>query len=111
MATELGEKLQETQIELEKMKKEIQAKSEKLQADFSGLKDRVGTTEKELAALEARLNTEDIWSVRKQTDALTKKVTDLEAALAKAVADAAAFKAKVSGFFKEVFYNNPWGNR
>ena len=95
---------------IEKLKTEVILKETKiLQEQITDTKGRIGQAEKDVVTLRNTVSEADLPSLKAKTEEVSREVQQAEAEV-KALAKAAeAFKGQVSGFFQEVFYNDPWG--
>jgi predicted nucleic acid-binding Zn-ribbon protein len=94
---------------IEKLKTEVVLKETRiLQDQITDTKGRIGRAEKDVSVLGKALNEADIPSLKAKVQEVDREVVQAEADV-KALSKASeAFKAQVTGFFQEVFYNDPW---
>jgi|GEM_PF-1826740 len=107
---EIAQKLTCLGERIEKLKTEVILKETKiLQDQITDTKGRIDQAEKDVTVLKQALNEADIPSIKAKVQAVDRDVMQAEADV-KALGKASeAFRTQVSGFFQEVFYNDPWG--
>ena len=80
-----------------------------LQDQITDTKGRIDRAEKDVSALRQTLNDADIPSLQTRLQEVDREVTQAEADVKALAKVSEAFRAQVTGFFQEVFYNDPWG--
>jgi chromosome segregation ATPase len=95
---------------IEKLKTEVILKETKiLQDQITDTKGRIDQAEKDVSTLKQALKEADIPSLKAKVSEVDRQVMQAEADVKALTKAADAFKAQVTGFFQEVFYNDPWG--
>ncbi len=107
---ELGEKLASLSERIETLKNEVVLKETRvLHEQVAEASTRLDQAARDVDALRAALREADLPALASRVQEADRKVTQAEAEV-KAVARAVeAFKAQVTQFFEQVFYNDPWG--
>lgn len=95
---------------IEKLKTDVIFKENKvLQDQITDTRGRIDQADREVKTLQRTINEADLPSLKTKVGEVTVEVQQAEADV-KALSKAhEAFKNHVTGFFQEVFYNDPWG--
>jgi len=95
---------------IEKLKTEVIFKETKiLQDQITDTKGRVDRAEKDVKTLQATITEADLPSLKTKVTEVTVEVQQAEADVKALTKAQEAFRNQVTGFFQEVFYNDPWG--
>lgn len=107
---EIADKLTSLGERIEKLKTEVILKETKiLQDQITDTKGRIDQAEKEVTVLKQSLKEADIPSIKAKVQEVDRDVMQAEADVKALTKATEAFRSQVSGFFQEVFYNDPWG--
>ena len=95
---------------IERLKNDVVLKETKiLQTQITDTKGRLDQAEKDVSTLTKSVAEADLPSIKAKVQEVDRQVSQAEIEVKTLGKAHAEFKQQVSGFFGEVFYNDPWG--
>ena len=95
---------------IEKVRRDVIQKETKiLQDQVTALKVRADKADREVLAIQQRINQDDVPTLKARVDAVAKQVSEVETSAKVLAKESEEFKTRLIDFFKEVFYNDPYG--
>ncbi|MBN2449660.1 MAG: hypothetical protein JXR77_04685 [Lentisphaeria bacterium] len=90
---------------------EVLREAKALQTQIGAVQGRVDKAEREVVAIERKLDREDLPALRQNVAKVTDEVDTVEQEVRGLSRETEAYKKEVSDFFRGVFYNDPWARR